>query len=193
MRGWGILPLLALALTSQGARASGPAYSFIELATQTPGIAVAKTYQFELMTDRDDFSSAIVYFNLANGLRFGCGVFAGAMQGARTLDNQLMDVARVYRLPWWAVLADVQLPHVASYLLPAWITALGTSWKVVMMAELLAAADGTGAALGAARGQLDSTAAMAWVVAVLGLPLTTEYLLLEPFKRMAERWRSLDP
>lgn len=120
-------------------------------------------------------------------------VFAGAMQGARTLDNQLMDVARVYRLPWWAVLADVQLPHVASYLLPAWITALGTSWKVVMMAELLAAADGTGAALGAARGQLDSTAAMAWVVAVLGLLLTTEYLLLEPFKRMAERWRSLDP
>ena len=79
MRGWGVLPLLALALASQGARASGPAYSFIELATQTPGVAVAKTYQFELMTDRDDFSSAIVYFNLANGLRFGCGVFAGAI------------------------------------------------------------------------------------------------------------------
>ena len=51
MRGWGVLPLLALALASQGARASGPAYSFIELATQTPGVAV----------ERETFESALNY------------------------------------------------------------------------------------------------------------------------------------
>jgi len=117
-------------------------------------------------------------------------VFAGGMQGARTLDNQLMDVARVYRLPWRSRLIDVQLPHVASYLLPAWITALGTSWKVVVMAELLAAGDGAGAAMGVSRAQLDTTGAMAWILALLGLLLCVEYLLLEPFRRVIERWRS---
>ncbi|MBN9341958.1 MAG: ABC transporter permease subunit, partial [Comamonadaceae bacterium] len=83
--------------------------------------------------------------------------FAGAMQGARTLDNKLKDVARAYRLPWRMVLTDVYLPHVTSYLFPAWITALGTSWKVVVMAELLTTVDGVGAALAVSRAQLDTS------------------------------------
>ncbi|WP_323018606.1 ABC transporter permease [Castellaniella sp.] len=119
-------------------------------------------------------------------------VFAGAMQGARTLDGQLVDVARVYRLPWRVVLLDVHLPHVASYLLPAWITALGIAWKVVMMAELLAASDGAGAALAVSRAQLDMAGSLGWIAAVLGLLLAAEYLLLEPIKRVIERWRAAD-
>lgn len=119
-------------------------------------------------------------------------VFAGAMQGARTLDGQLTDVARVYRLSWWTTLLDVHLPHVVSYLLPAWITALGISWKVVVMAELLATSDGAGAALAVSRAQLDMAGSLGWVVAVLGLLLGLEYLLLEPLKRRLERWRMAD-
>lgn len=116
-------------------------------------------------------------------------VFAGAMQGTRTLDHQLRDVAHVLRLPWWMGLTDVYLPHVLSYLFPAWITALGTSWKVVVMAELLTTVDGVGAALAVSRAQLDTASSMAWIVAVLVLLLAVEYLVLEPFKRKAERWR----
>jgi len=116
-------------------------------------------------------------------------VFIGAMQGARTLDAQLRDVAQVLRLPWWMRLYDVYLPHLLSYLFPAWITALGTSWKVVVMAELLGSAEGVGAQLAVARAQLDSAASLAWIVAVLALLLAVEYLLLEPIKRHTERWR----
>lgn len=117
-------------------------------------------------------------------------VFAGAMQGARTLDNQLKDVARAYRLPWRMMLADVYLPHVLSYLFPSWITALGISWKVVVMAELLTTPDGVGAAMAVSRAQLDTASSLGWIVAVLGLLLAVEYLVLEPFKRRVERWRS---
>jgi len=116
-------------------------------------------------------------------------VFAGAMQGARTLDNALKDVARAYRLPGHMLLTDVYLPHVASYLFPAWITALGMSWKVVVMAELLTTVDGVGAALAVSRAQLDTATTLAWIAAVLGLLLAVEYLLLEPVKRRVERWR----
>lgn len=116
-------------------------------------------------------------------------VFAAAMQGARTLDSQLHDVARMLRLPWWMRLADVYLPHMLSWLFPAWITALGVSWKVVVMAELMSDSGGVGTAMAVARAQLDSVATMSWVVLVLALLLATEYLLLEPFKRHAERWR----
>jgi len=116
-------------------------------------------------------------------------IFVGALQGTRTLDRQLKDVARAYRLPLRMTLLDVYLPHVVSYLFPAWITALGMSWKIAVMAELLATSDGVGAALAVSRSHLDTAASMAWVVAVLGLLLAVEYLLLEPIKREVERWR----
>ncbi len=116
-------------------------------------------------------------------------VFVGAMQGARTLDGQLRDMASAYRLPPAMRLVDVYLPQIVSYLFPAWITALGISWKVVVMAELLASGDGVGAALAVSRSHLDTAATLAWISAVVGLLLAVEYLLLEPVKREIERWR----
>ncbi len=118
-------------------------------------------------------------------------VFVGALQGARTLDHHLKDMARVFRLPLAMKLFDLYLPHVVSYLFPAWITALGTSWKVVVMAELLSSADGVGAALAVSRSHLDTAATLAWIGAVVGLLLLVEYLLLEPVKRDVERWREV--
>ena len=118
-------------------------------------------------------------------------IFMGALQGTRTLDHQLKDMASVFRLPAHMKLFDLYLPHVFSYLFPAWITALGTSWKVVVMAELLASSDGVGAALAVSRSHLDTSTTLAWICAVVGILLAVEYLLLEPIKREVERWRQL--
>ena len=116
-------------------------------------------------------------------------VFVGALQGTRTLDVHLRDMARAYGLPWHMRLLDVYGPHVLAYLFPAWITALGSSWKVAVMAELLANSDGVGAALAVSRSHLDMQAALAWVTAVVLCLLLLEYAVLEPIKRELERWR----
>lgn len=118
-------------------------------------------------------------------------VFIGALQGTRTLDHHLKDMARAYRLPWHMRLTDLYLPHVAAYLFPAWITALGSSWKVAVMAELLATSDGVGAALAVTRSHLDTSASLAWICAVVGSLLVLEYAVLEPIKRELERWRTV--
>lgn len=119
-------------------------------------------------------------------------IFVGALQGTRTLDNHLKDMARAFRLPLRMKVFDLYLPHVVSYLFPAWITALGTSWKVVVMAELLSSSDGIGAALAVSRSHLDMEATLAWIAAVVLTLLAVEYLLLEPIKREVERWREAD-
>ena len=116
-------------------------------------------------------------------------VFVGGMQGARTLERHWRDLARAYRLPWHMRVLDVYLPHVVSYLFPAWIVALGSSWKVVVMAELLSSDTGVGAELATSRAQLDMAATLAWIGAVVLVLLALEYLLLEPIKREIERWR----
>ncbi len=116
-------------------------------------------------------------------------VFVGALQGSRTLDNHLKTMAESFRLPPRMMLFDLYLPHVVSYLFPAWIAALGMSWKVVVMAELLATQDGVGAALAVSRAHLDTATTLAWIAAVVGLLLAVEYLVLEPVRREVERWR----
>lgn len=116
-------------------------------------------------------------------------VFVGALQGTHTLDGRMRELASAFRLPLRQRLTDVYLPHIASYLFAACITALGVSWKVVLMAELLATSDGAGAQLAVTRTHLDMSGTLAWVAAVVGLLLATEYLLLEPIRREMERWR----
>ena len=46
-------------------------------------------------------------------------VFAGGMQGARTLEQRWRDLSQVFALPWHMRVTDIYLPHVISYLFPA--------------------------------------------------------------------------
>src|SRR3546814_16973583 len=76
------------------------------------------------------------------------------------------DLIEQQHLPRRMLLLDVYLPHVVSYLFPAWITALAMAWKIVVMAELLATQDDVGAALAVSRSHLDTSATMACITSV---------------------------
>ncbi len=116
-------------------------------------------------------------------------VFVGALQGTRTLENNLKEMADSFKTPLLMKITDIYFPHIFSYIFPAWIAALGMSWKIVVMAELLSTSDGIGAALAVTRGQLDTSGALALVMMLVGSLLLIEYLLMEPIKREVEQWR----
>ena len=117
-------------------------------------------------------------------------VFVGALAGARTLEGDLNEMAQSFRLPWQMRFFDVYFPHIFSYVFPAWVSALGMAWKIVIMAELLATSDGIGASLATARSQLDTPSALAIVVIMVGSLMFIEYIILEPIKREVELWRA---
>ncbi|MGQ3685144.1 MAG: ABC transporter permease [Candidatus Loosdrechtia sp.] len=119
-------------------------------------------------------------------------VFVSGMQGARTLDGNLKMVAGAFELPALMRLTDIYLPHMISYLIPGALTALGISWKVTVMAELLATVTGVGAALAVTRSHLDTAGTMAWILSTVIVLLSVEYLVFEPVKRRTERWRTLE-
>lgn len=116
-------------------------------------------------------------------------VFMGALQGMRTQSDELLLMAKSFKLSFKQRLWDIQLPQVLSYVFPAWINALGVSWKVVVMAELLATSDGIGAQLAQTQSQLNTAGTLGWIVALVSVLLIAEYALLEPIKRHVERWR----
>lgn len=117
-------------------------------------------------------------------------IFVGALQGTRTLDGELKQMAESFNFPWYMKFFDVYFPHIFSYVFPAWVSALGMSWKIVVMAELLATSDGIGALLAIARSQLDTPTALALVTIMIGSLMFIEYIILEPIKREVESWRS---
>lgn len=116
--------------------------------------------------------------------------FAGAMMGTRTLDAGLEDMAKSYQTPFSMMLWDVHLPHILSYLFPAWITALGMAWKITVMGELLSTHDGIGGEMALTRINMDTAGTMGLLLCVLAMLLAIEYLLLEPLKRKMEPWRT---
>ncbi len=116
-------------------------------------------------------------------------IFIGALQGTRTLEGDLKELCDSFHLPLFMKFRELYIPHIFSYIFPAWISALGMSWKIVVMAELLSTSDGLGAALGVARAQLDTPVALALVVLLIGTLMLIEYGFLEPIKREVEAWR----
>ena len=117
-------------------------------------------------------------------------IFVGALQGTRTLDGDLNEMAKSFNLPWHMKFVDIYFPHIFSYIFPAWVGGLGMAWKIVIMAELLATSDGIGASLAVARSQLDTPTALAIVVIMIGSLMFIEYIILEPIKREVESWRN---
>ncbi|MFT7823848.1 MAG: ABC transporter permease subunit [Sulfurimonas sp.] len=117
-------------------------------------------------------------------------IFVGALQGTRTLEDNLKEMAESFNLPWHMKFFDVYFPHIFSYVFPVWVSGLGMAWKIVVMAELLATSNGMGASLAVARSQLDTPTALALVVILVGSLMFIEYIILEPIKREVELWRS---
>jgi len=117
-------------------------------------------------------------------------VFIGALQGMRTLEGDLKTMCESFRVPLLMRIWVLYIPHLFSYLFPASITALGMSWKIVIMAELLSSHNGLGAMLAVSRAQLDTEGAFGIIVLLIGALMVVEYLLLEPIKREVEAWRT---
>lgn len=116
--------------------------------------------------------------------------FAGALEGVARRDRQLDTMAQAFGASWAYRLRTVTLPHVLSYLFPAWTTTAGSAWKVTVMAELLSSSGGIGGELATARALFDIPQVTAWLSITVILALLTDYGLLHPFREALERWRA---
>lgn len=110
-------------------------------------------------------------------------IFAAAVQGVRSRDVDLDEMARVFAAPRLLHTIDILLPQLATHVLPAMATALAYAWKVAIMAEVLGGGTGIGGRLETARANLDLPETMAWIAIILAFILVSDGLLLLPLRR----------
>lgn len=115
--------------------------------------------------------------------------FVGGAEGVMTRDRGLDDMARAFGAGSWTRFWTLALRHVGAHVFPALVLALGTAFKVAVMAEVLANAGGVGGGLARARSNLDVSEALAWVLIAVTALIAVEYGLIRPVHAEVERWR----
>lgn len=110
-------------------------------------------------------------------------------EGARAIDDDLMQVAKVYQLAPWQTFSKVYMPQLYPYLFAAARNGLALIWKIVLVVELLGRSNGVGFQLGNYFHFFDIKGILAYSFAFAALILILEALVLRPLERKLNRWR----
>lgn len=121
--------------------------------------------------------------NLAVVIAFLMGtpiVYADIWEGVRSLDPQLAEMARVFRVPAGRRLRVVILPQLAPFFRSACAAGLGLCWKAGVAAEVIGLPKGSiGERLYQAKIYLDTPDLFAWTLVIVLVSLAVERAVLK--------------
>ena len=106
-------------------------------------------------------------------------VWSNVCTGIRETDHQLLELAKVYRLPAAKVLERIYVPSVLPYFRAACGSALGLGWKAGIAAEVLTVPKASiGRMISESKLYLMTEDLFAWTLAVIVLSLVLQKLML---------------
>jgi NitT/TauT family transport system permease protein len=111
-------------------------------------------------------------------------------EGARAVDKNLLQVARVYRLSRRDTFFKVYLPQLTPYLFGSARNGLAIIWKIVLVVELLGRSNGVGFQIGSFFHFFDITGILAYTLAFVLVIFSVEALVLRPLETHLNRWRA---
>lgn len=117
-------------------------------------------------------------------------VVAMIREGARVIDNDLMDVAKVFRLSPTKRFFNVFLPQLYPYIMASARTGLSLIWKIVLVVELLGRSNGVGFKLHTMFQFFDIAGILAYTFAFVTVIFLLESLLFRPLDKVVSRGRA---
>ncbi|RFC63365.1 ABC transporter permease [Fulvimarina endophytica] len=110
-------------------------------------------------------------------------------EGAKALDPQLSEMARIYRFGAAKRIRHVVLPQLQPYFSAASRSGLALIWKIALVVELLGRSDGVGFQINLYFQLFDVAGILAYTLAFVAVMLAIELMLVQPFEARATRWR----
>ena len=111
-------------------------------------------------------------------------------EGARAVDQNLLQVAKVYRLPRRDIFFKVYLPQLTPYLIGSARNGLALIWKIVLVVELLGRSNGVGFQIGNLFHFFDITGILAYTLSFTLVIFSIEAVFLRPLEAHLNRWRA---
>lgn len=119
-------------------------------------------------------------------------VYVHLLEGFGSADKRMLEMAKVFRMPWHRRLLLIDLPHLKPYLSSAISLAVGMSWKSGVAAEVIGIPMGSiGEALYQSKIYLDMSALYAWTLVIVFLSVCFERLILLAVRRGYARLEAL--
>lgn len=112
-------------------------------------------------------------------------IYQNVLQGIKSADRQMLEMAKAFRVPWHRKLFYIDLPSLKPFLLSACSVALGLSWKAGVAAEVIGVPDGSiGEMLYQSKIYLDTDDLFAWTVIIILASFLFEKLFLWLLRRI---------
>jgi NitT/TauT family transport system permease protein len=117
-------------------------------------------------------------------------VYINTIKGFESIDEKLIEMANIYRLPLAVRIRHLYVPAITGPLVSAFVIIAGTGVRIVVLAEVLGASEGIGYALAVTRSNLEVPEMFSWVILCILIVAAIENIVLKPFQSMAERWQA---
>jgi NitT/TauT family transport system permease protein len=117
-------------------------------------------------------------------------VAAIVREGARALDQQLLETTQVFNVSRWKVLRHVILPQLAPSFIASARAGLALTWKIVLVVELLGRPNGVGFQIRTFFNHFDIAGILAYSLAFIAIVLVIENFIVQPIERRTGRWRT---
>jgi len=116
-------------------------------------------------------------------------LFLQTSYGIRTVDKNLIEVARIFKKDWKAVLQKVMIPSCLPHIFSGMRMALAISWGLLVMSEIIASSRGLGWLIWDARNFSRPADLIVGMIATGILGKLTDSLIVRAEKRVT-RWRT---
>ncbi len=110
-------------------------------------------------------------------------------EGAKSLDPQFGEMAKVFRFSRWQTLRHVVVPQLQPYFAAATRSGVSLIWKIVLVVELLGRSNGVGFQIHLHFQLFDVATILAYTLVFVAVMLLVEYLILQPVENYSRRWR----
>ena len=117
-------------------------------------------------------------------------VYVSTAKGMEGLDDEILEMAQVYRFPLLMKIVNIYLPSITAPLCSALVVVVCNGVRVAILAEVMGANEGIGFRLAYARVNLDIPDVFSCVLLCLILVGGLEFLLLRPLQNHLLRWRT---
>ena len=110
-------------------------------------------------------------------------------EGTRTLDQDLLDMARCFHFSKRKTLVHVIWPQLHPFVMGATRSGLALIWKIILVVELLGRSNGMGYQLHLFFQLFDVASILAYTIAFVVVIQMIELLILKPLDKKSMRWR----
>lgn len=105
--------------------------------------------------------------------------------GIHSIDQNLKQMAAVYRMPPLKKLTKIYIPGMRGHLITGFSLGMASSVRLTIMAEMLGTENGMGQRIFISRAYLETEKLFAWVVLLLVILILLEFFTIRPLKKWA--------